>query len=96
MVAAHIWAREFLVGEREPGLDLDHLCRNRACCNPDHLEPVTRYVNLLRGAQGHARKTECKRGHALTEDNVYRYGSKRVCKTCVAIRGTERQARLKL
>lgn len=31
-------------------LQLDHLCRNRLCCNPDHLEPVTNQVNAQRGA----------------------------------------------
>lgn len=41
---------ELLVGPIPPGMDLDHLCRNRACCNPDHLEPVTRSVNNRRGA----------------------------------------------
>ena len=40
---------EALVGPVPEGLDLDHLCRNRACCNPQHLEPVTRLENLLRG-----------------------------------------------
>ena len=40
------------VGEIPAGLDLDHLCRNRACCNPWHLEPVTRRVNNYRGIRG--------------------------------------------
>jgi hypothetical protein len=39
----------------EKGLDLDHLCRNRCCCNPDHLEPVTRSVNAKRGLVGHSK-----------------------------------------
>lgn len=43
---------EELRGPIPSGLDLDHTCRNRACCNPAHLEPVTRTVNLRRGA-GH-------------------------------------------
>lgn len=40
-----------LVGPIPTGLELDHLCRNRACCNPDHLEPVTRQTNVDRGAR---------------------------------------------
>lgn len=46
----HRLVYETVVGEVPAGLDLDHLCRNRACANPAHLEPVTRKVNLNRGA----------------------------------------------
>ena len=48
MVGAHRWAYEHLVGPIPPGLESDHLCRNRACVNPAHIEPVTRSVNFLR------------------------------------------------
>lgn len=44
----HVLAYELLVGEYEDGLDLDHLCRNPPCCNPEHLEPVTQAENLRR------------------------------------------------
>lgn len=50
------------------GLDLDHLCRNTLCVNPDHLEPVTRRENITRGtapAALNARKSRCKAGHDL-------------------------------
>lgn len=53
---AHRWAYEHLVEPVDPALDLDHLCRNTLCVNPDHLEPVTRSENLRRGAA--ARKLE--------------------------------------
>ena len=69
------------------GLSLDHLCRNRACINPDHLEPVSHRENVLRGfgpTSLNARKTHCKRGHPLSGDNLYIIPStgSRVCRVC--------------
>jgi hypothetical protein len=49
-----------IVRDFDRSLDVDHLCRNRACCNPDHLEPVTRSQNLRRGKGAkHARLGKC-------------------------------------
>lgn len=68
--------------------ELDHLCRNTACCNPDHLEPVSHQVNLLRGeteARRRKSKTHCIRGHELTPENTRvrpRGHGQRHCKTC--------------
>lgn len=64
------------------GLDLDHLCRVRHCVNPEHLEPVSRSVNLQRGFD--ARKT-CKRGHDLTDPANTRPGTSQ-CILCWRIR----------
>jgi len=78
----HRLAYELLVGPVPVGLQLDHLCRNRACVNPDHLQPVTWAENLRRGAP--RRRPNCRRGHPLSGDNLYaRPGSGgRECRTC--------------
>lgn len=66
-------------------MTLDHLCRNRLCVNPEHLEVVSRGENVLRGVGVTAenkRKTHCAHGHEFTTENTYRYGNKRHCRTC--------------
>ena len=84
---AHRFLYERVMGKIGGGLTLDHLCRNRACINPAHLEPVTMRENLLRGATivaANAKKTHCKRGHILAGDNLYRHKGKtwRDCLAC--------------
>jgi hypothetical protein len=69
------------------GLQVDHLCRNRICCRPDHLELVTQRTNLLRGESftGIAsRRTHCAAGHEYTPDNtgLRADNGTRVCRTC--------------
>lgn len=76
---------EMLVSPIQDGLVLDHLCRNRACCNPSHLEPVTVKENILRGiglASINSKKTCCKYGHPYDADNTYILKNKRYCKIC--------------
>lgn len=66
----------------DAGLELDHLCRNRWCVNPDHLEPTTRRDNILRGispAAINARRTHCVRGHDLLRLTYLKYRRCRVC-----------------
>lgn len=84
---AHRFAYELLVGPIPAGLEIDHLCRNHGCVNPDHLEPVTHAENLRRGktrAWWNERKTHCKHGHPFTPENTYTYPGrkKRGCRTC--------------
>lgn len=90
----HRVAYELIVGPIPDGLVIDHLCRNRACCNPDHMEPVTDAENKRRGfspSAVNARKTHCKRGHELSGDNVLVNGTGRSCRECR--RDREREAR---
>jgi len=66
--STHRVAYELLVGPIPDGLHLDHLCRNRPCCNPAHLEPVTNKVNSERSER--SGRTHCIRGHLLSGDNL--------------------------
>jgi hypothetical protein len=85
VIEAHIVAYRFFAGEIPEGLELDHLCRNRACVNPDHLQPVTHQENMSRGA--HAMKTHCIHGHEFTPENTYVNHGSRNCRTCVRRQG---------
>ena len=66
MKLAHRWAMEQFCYPLSDDLEVDHLCKVRNCVNPDHLEDVNRDENMRR-----ARKTHCKWGHELSEENVY-------------------------
>ena len=83
---AHRIIYEAVKGPIPHGLCIDHLCRNRGCVNPDHLEAVTHQVNLVRGfgpTGTNARKQVCVNGHPFTPENTgVTYRNNRRCKQC--------------
>jgi len=88
---AHRWSYENVFGPIPDDLELDHLCRNRACVRPEHLEPVTRSENIRRGVNFtgiNMRKTHCDNGHAFDDANTYiNAKGHRKCRACAAARG---------
>ncbi len=93
---AHRWSYEFCVGPIPDGLQIDHLCRNRGCVNPEHLEAVTPQTNTLRGVgltAQNAVKTHCVRGHPYNEANTYYEKKGRQCRVCTKLRSRVKRAK---
>jgi hypothetical protein len=92
LILAHRWAYEHFVGPIPAGLVIDHLCRNRSCVNPAHLEAVTGLENTRRGARAIA--THCKHGHPFDDENtIRRANGGRDCRMCQRAADTRRRAR---
>jgi hypothetical protein len=97
----HRYSYELLRGPIPQGLVLDHLCRNRRCVNPEHLEIVTSVENVMRGegfAPKNAAKTHCDKGHEFTPENTYirtRVQGGRECRACIRIKSARRYRKKK-
>jgi hypothetical protein len=95
MVNVHRIAYELFIGPIPPGHEIDHLCRNPGCCNPEHLEAVNHQTNIKRGKQGS--KIACIYGHDWS--NPYNAGTakngRRYCRECRRIHNRESYLRKK-
>jgi hypothetical protein len=93
-LGAHRVAYECLVGPVANDLECDHLCRQRCCVNPAHLEPVTPRENIARSPIHVGSKTHCPAGHAYSSDNLVSNGKNqwRCCRTCHSARLRARRA----
>lgn len=101
MISAHRVSYQMYKGSIPRQLMIDHLCRNRKCVNPHHMELVTNQENCIRGLTGkinnwQKRKTHCPYGHELKEPNLLPHMLKkynyRQCKIC----HNERQRKYKM
>lgn len=92
---AHRLSYEWLIGPIPEGLQIDHLCRNKLCVNPEHLEAVTQEVNTQRAHEG-KRKSHCPHGHEYTAENTYTQPADgaQVCLTCRRSASRRYRARL--
>jgi hypothetical protein len=98
LLQAHRFSYELLVGPIPTGLEIDHLCRNRRCVNPAHLESVTAQINQHRSASVsglNAAKTHCPRGHAYADvGRLDPNGGKRYCRECCRLNTAAYRKRL--
>ena len=97
---AHRTAYEFSHSKIPAGLSIDHLCRNRKCVNPEHLEAVSMRINVLRGNTLPAKnylKTACNRGHLFDRKNTHiNTRGQRVCRACCREKESKKRKKLKM
>jgi hypothetical protein len=96
---SHRVAYRLFKGSIPEGFHIDHLCRNRGCVNPEHLEAVKPRINTMRGVgitAINAKKTECLNGHPFNSKNTYLTSRGfRMCKECHRLREAARRKGIK-
>src|ERR1043166_3720848 len=93
---AHRLAWRIFRGDFPAGLEPDHLCRVRACCNPAHTEPVTHRENMRRSPYNAElmSRTKCPSGHPYEGRNLIQRGERRWCRACMNAAQRQRYYRL--
>ena len=83
-VGSHRITYEAFVAPIPDGFDIDHLCKVTGCCNPRHLEAVTRSENLRRATHRVGKYSHCPAGHESSPENTYiKPQGYKVCRTCM-------------
>lgn len=96
---AHRFSYEDMVGPIPDGLTIDHLCTNKKCVNPDHLDPVPQVVNAHRRDAQHGRghaTTHCPQGHPYDDTNTRHRNGRRHCRACARERAQRNRDRKKV